>query len=453
MSRQVRPPLDVPKGLAPVIRFAKLPPSARPVVRRVLDADPGFRARVALLADEVGVARGPWLYLHRPPGWAGELAGLIREVAGDEASAAAQRDDRSLRRRLAGAEEAVGRLEEALAAARLEASRRTDELAAERRARKEAEAELEGLHRRVASAEAEREAAHRKEAVARAELGEAAAKAAAAEQAAGAGVALGVRHTAELRAWRSRAEAAEAVLGEALQASARRDGLVAEAVSRATQAAAAVGDALALASRELDAGTARPDPGPVIPPAPPADDTADTGATGAPRSPTPPRAHRRAARRRVGTRQPLALPAAVFDDSPEAADHLVRVPGMLVLVDGYNVTLSAWGELPIAVQRSRLVAACAELNARTGAEVLIVFDGAEEPGDLPPPGSRIGVRWRFTSPEVEADDELLDLVVAAEATRPVVVASSDRRVRDGARGLGANAISTPQLLAVLRRWS
>jgi len=33
----------------------------------------------------------------------------------------------------------------------------------------------------------------------------------------------------------------------------------------------------------------------------------------------------------------------------------------------------------------------------------------------------------------------------------VVVASSDRRVRDGARRLGANAISTPQLLSTLRR--
>ena len=142
---------------------------------------------------------------------------------------------------------------------------------------------------------------------------------------------------------------------------------------------------------------------------------------------------------------------AVFDDSREAAEHLVRVPGMLVLVDGYNVTLSAWQDLPISTQRSRLVDACNELVARSGADVLIVFDGAEEPADLRAAGSISRVRWRFSPVDVEADDVLLDLVAGLDPSRPVTVASSDRRVRDGARLLGANAISTPQLLAVLRR--
>jgi predicted RNA-binding protein with PIN domain len=141
----------------------------------------------------------------------------------------------------------------------------------------------------------------------------------------------------------------------------------------------------------------------------------------------------------------------VFDDSAEAAAFLVRVPGMLVLVDGYNVTLSTWSDLPIASQRARLIDACAELAARSAAEVLIVFDGAEEPGDLPPMPGRPRVRWRFSPPGVEADDVLLGLVADLDPSRPVTVASSDRRVRDGARDLGANAISTPQLVSALRR--
>jgi predicted RNA-binding protein with PIN domain len=145
------------------------------------------------------------------------------------------------------------------------------------------------------------------------------------------------------------------------------------------------------------------------------------------------------------------LPPAVFDDSEEAAAFLMRVPGMLVLVDGYNVTLSTWSDLPIASQRARLIDACAELAARCSAEVLIVFDGAEEPGDLPPAPGRPGVRWRFSPPGVEADDVLLGLVAALDPSRPVTVASSDRRVRDGARDLGANAISTPQLVSALHR--
>jgi len=59
------------------------------------------------------------------------------------------------------------------------------------------------------------------------------------------------------------------------------------------------------------------------------------------------------------------------------------------------------------------------------------------------------VQVRFTPPEIEADDELLALVDAMPPTRPMVVASSDRRVADGARRRGANIISSAQLLSVL----
>ena len=158
------------------------------------------------------------------------------------------------------------------------------------------------------------------------------------------------------------------------------------------------------------------------------------------------------ARRRQGAvRTPQPLPPAVFDDSREAAEHLVRVPNMLVLVDGYNVTLTRWHDLPIAAQRARLIDACAELAARSGSELMIVFDGAEEPDDLTRSSGRPGVRWRFSPAGIDADDILLGLVGDVDPGRPVVVASSDRRVRDGARRLGANAISTPQLLSTLRR--
>jgi predicted RNA-binding protein with PIN domain len=171
----------------------------------------------------------------------------------------------------------------------------------------------------------------------------------------------------------------------------------------------------------------------------------------APAAPVAP--HKQGPQTRVARRAALPLPPAVFDDSPEAAEHLVRVPGMLVLVDGYNVTLSAWASLPIAEQRRRLIDACTELAARTSVEILVVFDGAEGAVDLPARPGRRRVRWAFSPPDIEADDVLLGLVGDLEPGRPVTVASSDRRVLDGVRRLGANAISTAQLLATLRRES
>jgi predicted RNA-binding protein with PIN domain len=149
-------------------------------------------------------------------------------------------------------------------------------------------------------------------------------------------------------------------------------------------------------------------------------------------------------------RRPTPLPPAVFEDSPEATLHLLRVPRMVLLVDGYNVSLEAWPGRPISEQRRRLVDALAGLSARTGAEAQVVFDGAEqvEPRAVGPP-PRSPVRVRFSPPDVDADEVLIELIDVLPPARPVTVATSDRRVQDDARDRGANVISTAQLLAAL----
>jgi predicted RNA-binding protein with PIN domain len=145
------------------------------------------------------------------------------------------------------------------------------------------------------------------------------------------------------------------------------------------------------------------------------------------------------------------LPPGVLDDSVEAADHLFRAPGMAVLVDGYNVSQRGWPELAIAEQRRRLVDALTELAARTGADVSVVFDGADPVWPAAVPTTSRLVKVSFSPADVEADDVILSRVADLGPARPVLVASSDRRVRDGAAALGANVIASAQLLAALRR--
>ena len=133
----------------------------------------------------------------------------------------------------------------------------------------------------------------------------------------------------------------------------------------------------------------------------------------------------------VPARVPLRLPGGVFDDSVEAAEHLLRAPGAVLVVDGYNVTMTGWPELPAAEQRQRLLAAVSDLAHRTSTPVELVFDGADvEPLSVPAP-TRALVRVRFSDPGVEADDVIIDLVGRIPAATPVIVASSDNRVRDG----------------------
>ena len=61
------------------------------------------------------------------------------------------------------------------------------------------------------------------------------------------------------------------------------------------------------------------------------------------------------------------------------------------------------------------------------------------------------MRVSFSPPDVDADEVIIDLAGRLPATRPVLVATSDRRVQDEVRRRGASVITSAQLLAVLGR--
>jgi predicted RNA-binding protein with PIN domain len=124
---------------------------------------------------------------------------------------------------------------------------------------------------------------------------------------------------------------------------------------------------------------------------------------------------------------------------------------MLLLVDGYNVSMVGWPDAPVREQRRRLLTALEEKALRTGAPIEVVFDGVEVDTVGVRAQGRPLVRVRFSPPGVEADDVVLDMVDHLPAHRPVTVASTDKRVRQGARSRGANLLHARQLVAALRR--
>jgi predicted RNA-binding protein with PIN domain len=389
------PPLPAPTGLLPFLQFARLPPAALGAARRVLDADAEFRERVAAATSESAVGREGWLFLTRPDGWEAELDHAARTRTDVESAAADARAEQDARRRLPRLEATVARLESELAEARRELAQAAGALTEERRVSAEASRRAAELADRLTAARDERERRRSD------------AQAAAAEVA---------RLRAELAA---RAPVVDIAA-------------VATAVAAASAAADRLQRQLATATAALqaiDAPQAAVDP--LI--------DADGRASLPPASASP-----------ATRRKPAALPPAVFDDSDEAAVFLVRVNGMVLLVDGYNVSMLGWPGQPITEQRTRLVDALAELVARTGVEVEVVFDGAADTS-APAVGARRGVRVSFSPPGVEADDVVIARAVEVPAHRPVTVASNDRRVREGAHAAGANVVSSPQLLAALRR--
>ncbi|MEZ5268120.1 MAG: NYN domain-containing protein [Microthrixaceae bacterium] len=50
--------------------------------------------------------------------------------------------------------------------------------------------------------------------------------------------------------------------------------------------------------------------------------------------------------------------------------------GLLVLVDGYNVSMEGWPAQNIADQRRSLISVLGHLQTRSAAEIQVVFDGA-----------------------------------------------------------------------------
>jgi hypothetical protein len=137
-------------------------------------------------------------------------------------------------------------------------------------------------------------------------------------------------------------------------------------------------------------------------------------------------------------------------DDPAWLDTLLSVPGVHLVVDGYNVTKTGFGTLPLEAQRTRLVQGAGSLAARTGAEVTVVFDGAERtaPVALPTPRK---VRVIFSAPGQLADEVIVELVRNEPPGRPLVVVSSDREVAEGARVGGARTVPSTALLALLGR--
>lgn len=138
-------------------------------------------------------------------------------------------------------------------------------------------------------------------------------------------------------------------------------------------------------------------------------------------------------------------------DSPRVVDpallgEWLTLPGAHLVVDGYNVTKTGYGELTLADQRTRLIRSLGGLAARTAAEVTVVFDGAAVAAA--PPSVR-GVRVLFSPPGVIADQVVRNLVAQEPPGRVVVVVSSDHEVVDGVRRSGARTAPSVVLLALL----
>jgi predicted RNA-binding protein with PIN domain len=143
-----------------------------------------------------------------------------------------------------------------------------------------------------------------------------------------------------------------------------------------------------------------------------------------------------------------AVGRALLDDDPFLLRRLIELPKVHLIVDGYNVSKTAWPTAPLEQQRERLTAGVGSLVAGKRVEATIVFDGAElaHPPVMSP---RRAVRVRFSPHGVIADDVIRELVEAEPTGRPVVVVTTDRELATSVTKKGARAVASVALVRAM----
>lgn len=434
-----------PAALRPVLRFTRLPGAAMRTVAQVLDRDDDFRGRVADAVTEVEVGRASWIFLTRPDGWSEELDLLGAAVHEELADEAAARREQSAARRLEQLDATAAQLRAERDGLRRDLDRVIAELDRERSGRADVVAERDRLLEQAVELQAGRDRAVRElkqaESTAATRLEQLRAlrdeHRALQERAAHVPGPTAVDRTDTPGVAAPPASEVERDRTEQRERLAR----LASSVGRAADAAALLDAALAEAAELLpsdgDASIAGSPPRP--------DPSARSGGT-------VPQTERPRGRRgeRPPRRSPVRLRSGVHEDSPDGIRQLLGLPALVAVVDGYNVTMEGWPTLDRAGQRESLVTSAGSLQAQVPASIHLVFDGDAD-GGRPAVAAALPVRVHFSSADNEADDLILDMVARLPTDVPVLVVSSDRRVAEGARRLGANAVASSVLLDLLRR--
>lgn len=435
---------DLPPALRPLLGFDRRgfgSAAARAQVRKALETEHEFRAQVfeavseraepaAMLRDwdsarALDLARAAEarddlpllasaLVVARPPGWefgVGVVTGIFERSLEERA---AEDDRRAFDTQVAKAQEARRRAEDEASGLRAEVERVGAELREERASRREREEAVRGegddARRRVAELET---------AVAQARD-----EAARSEERAGREAQRASGLEAELRAARTDAARARAEAEETTPPGSEMP--AAEAAHLSPEDVEVLARAGEIARRIVPG--AEPE-GPV-PPAPSVPEDTD---------------ERPALTRRV----PVELPPGVIGPSLEGLREAFRRGDPAVIVDGYNVSMLAWGDEAPDAQRQRLCASLERLHLRTNRSITVVFDGADVVGVRPP--RRPGVRVLFSAPGEEADEVVVREARSLPFGRPAIVVSSDKKVQEGAEHAGALAVPSDVFVEFLRK--
>ena len=152
-----------------------------------------------------------------------------------------------------------------------------------------------------------------------------------------------------------------------------------------------------------------------------------------------------------GAREPTSA-GSLAPTSAALLEQYLALPRARLIVDGYNVSKSAWPTSSLEVQRTRLLQGLAPVVARTRVEATVVFDAAASVA-RPVVITPRGVKVVFSPQGVIADQVISELVATEPKGRVVIVVSSDQEVARDASAAGARSVAAEALVGLLARTS
>lgn len=138
-------------------------------------------------------------------------------------------------------------------------------------------------------------------------------------------------------------------------------------------------------------------------------------------------------------RASVKVPQGLRIDEPSALSEVFKQEKLILLIDGYNVSLNSFSNLNLEMQRERTIACASNIESRFGTNCAVIFDGENSSTRA---SMRSKVHVVFSPAEKTADDVIVERISVTPADRPILLVTNDQNLKRRAQGLGCTTLST-----------
>lgn len=138
-------------------------------------------------------------------------------------------------------------------------------------------------------------------------------------------------------------------------------------------------------------------------------------------------------------RASVIIPKGMTIESKNALAEIFKQEKLILLIDGYNVSLNSFSNLSLELQRERTINCAANIESRFSTNCAVIFDGESSSTRA---SMRSKVHVVFSPADKTADDVIIERIQVTPSDRPIVLVTNDQNLKRRAKGLGCETIST-----------